>query len=203
MHKGQFSIRRIKPYLFGLVTLITLSAILDHKSILLNLSQFLLVKEEKLQPADVIHVLGGRSERTLYALQLYQRGYGRKILFTGEEVASFLKRFTLRQGVPSDAVIQFESRADNTYQEALELRQLLEEEPTLRSVIVVSSPYHMRRVRWTFEQVLDDQITLQFAPVPFERSRDNRQWWTDRRSQKNVINEYIKLFIYWLKYRSG
>lgn len=203
MHKGQFSIRRMKPYLFGLITLITLSAILDYKSILLNLSQFLLIKEEKLQPADVIHVLGGRSERTLYALQLYRQGYGRKLFFTGEEVAFLLKRYAFNQGVPTEDVIKLESKAISTYQEAQELKRLLENDPTLRSVIVVSSPYHMRRVHWTFEQVLDDQITLQFAPVPFERSRDNRQWWTDRRSQKNVINEYIKLFIYWLKYRSG
>jgi uncharacterized SAM-binding protein YcdF (DUF218 family) len=177
--------------------------ILSYHSILLSLGHFLLVKEEKLQPADVLHVLGGRSERTLYALQLYRQGYGRKLFFTGEEIAPLLRSYTINQGVPAKDVIKFESKATNTYQEAQELKRLLENDTTLRSVIVVSSPYHMRRVRWTFEQVFDDQIDLQYAPVPFDKSRDKRQWWTDRKSQKKVVSEYIRLFAYWLKYRSG
>jgi len=203
MPKDQISIRRLRFYLFGFAALLALSVTLDYRSILLSLGQFLAVKEEEeLQPADVIHVLGGRFERTYYALQLYQQGYGRNLFFTGKEVAPLLKNYAAGQGIPATHIINFESRATNTYQEALELKQLLDNEATVQSVIVVSSPYHMRRVRWTFTQVLDHKTRIQFAPVPFRQTSDHQQWWTDQKSWEHVVKEYLKLLFYYVKHYS-
>lgn len=204
MNKDQFSIRRLRSYLLGLVTLLVLSIVFDHRSILASLGQFLTVKrEEELQPADMIHVLGGRLERTEYALQLYRQGYGRNLFFTGKEMAPLLKWYATSHGIPAHHIINFDSRATNTYHEALELKQLLVNETTVRSVIVVSSPYHMRRVRWTFRQVIDDQINLQFVPVPFTQTSDHWQWWSDHNSRKKVIKEYLKLLGYYMRYQFG
>ncbi len=58
---------------------------LAHEPILLSVGNFLIVSDD-LQPADLIHVLGGDVERIDYAIELHQQGYGEKILFTGGRV---------------------------------------------------------------------------------------------------------------------
>jgi len=71
----------------------------------------------------------------------------------------------------------------------------------IRSVIVVSDPYHMRRARWTYRLVLGDSVKLLMAPVPFELSPYRHEWWTDKESRKMVRHEYSKILYYYLKYR--
>lgn len=166
----------------------------------MSLGQFLLIEEEELRPADIIHVLGGRYERYRYTLQLYRQGYGCKLFFTGEEIAPLLRRAAIFHEVPIADVIPVQSRAINTYQEALELKQLLAQHPQLRSVIIVSSPYHMRRTRWIFGQVLGPQVDIQFAPVPFGQTADQPQWWTDGKSREKVAQEYLKLLLHFMRY---
>jgi uncharacterized SAM-binding protein YcdF (DUF218 family) len=202
MAKTLWWARRVKASLLGLATILALSTtILGHRTILMSLGQFLLIEEEELRPADVIHVLGGRYERTRYTLQLYRQGYGHKLFFTGEEVAPLFMRAAIFQGVPIADVIPFQSKAINTYQEALELKQFLAQEPQFRSVIVVSSPYHMRRARWIFGQVMGPQVDIQFAPVPFGQTADHQQWWTDGKSREKVAQEYLKLLLHFMRYQ--
>jgi uncharacterized SAM-binding protein YcdF (DUF218 family) len=89
--------------------------------------------------------------------------------------------------------LPIESWARNTYEEALELNQFLGRDSSVQSVIVVSSPYHMRRAQGTFQEVLGDQVALQFAPVPFAMARHQQQWWLDAGSRKMVMGEYFKI----------
>ena len=68
------------------------------------------------------------------------------------------------------------------------------------SAIVVSSPYHMRRVKMIFSKIYRDSgIELQYSPV-----RDSwfnvEKWWTRERELVTINNEYIKLIFYLLKY---
>ena len=53
-----------------------------REPILLAVGDFLVI-QDRLQPADVIHVISGLDERTDYAIQLYKQGYGKTIFFTG------------------------------------------------------------------------------------------------------------------------
>ena len=39
--------------------------------------------QDKLQPTDVIHVIADPDEQRDYAIQLYQKGNGKKILYAG------------------------------------------------------------------------------------------------------------------------
>jgi uncharacterized SAM-binding protein YcdF (DUF218 family) len=188
-------LQRKSVLLGGSIILLLLGLFLAHKPILLSIGSFLVV-EDDLKPADLIHVLGGGFDRLDYGLQLYEQGYGRRLFITGGDDASAYRAYVLANGADPEHILPAASWAVNTYEEALELKQFLDRESSVQSVIVVSSPYHMRRAQWTFQEILGGQVTLQFAPVPFETARHQQQWWLDAGSRKIVIGEYFKLLFY-------
>lgn len=170
-----------------------------------------LVIQDALQPADVIHVIAGPDDRTDHAIQLYKQGYGNIIFFTGgwcvfhgyyhgqhgaERAAA--------QGVQPESVAIDDSPVTSTYAEALRLKEFIAHSSApVRSVIVVSDPYHMRRVRWTYRRVLGQEVRVELAPVPFGASSYQRRWWEDPASRDYVKNEYMKLIYYVVRYQLG
>jgi uncharacterized SAM-binding protein YcdF (DUF218 family) len=180
---------------------------LVREAILLVVGDFLVV-QDKLQPADVIHVIAGPDEQTDYAIQLYQQGYGKEIFFTGGWCV--LHNFwhgrhgrdrALQRGIPSKAIAIDESPVTSTYSEVMRLKEFIDHsEGPIQSVIAVSDPYHMRRARWTYRQVLGDKVELRMAPVPFDLSPYKRRWWTDVESREMVKDEYTKILYYYARY---
>ena len=156
-----------KQFIFGGSTFfLLLGLFLVHQSVLFAIGDFLIV-EDKLKSADLIHILGGGFDRLDYGLQLYEQGYGRRIFITGGDDAIVYRAYARANGAEAEHILPPASWAVNTYEEALELKQFLDRNSSAQSVIVVSSPYHMRRAQWAFQDVLGDQVNLQFAPVPF------------------------------------
>jgi uncharacterized SAM-binding protein YcdF (DUF218 family) len=181
--------------------------LLAREAILLGVGKFLIVRDE-LQPAHLIHVLGGDVERIDYGIELHKQGYG-KILFTGGRVelplvnttySRLAREYAESKGVRAEDILPDESTATSTFEEVLELQKILRHDASLQSIIIVSSPYHLRRARWIFKKGLDKRVTLQFAPVPFEKSRQKQRWWTEELSLQAVVNEYLKMPFYILKY---
>jgi len=137
-----------------------------------------LVVQDDLKKADVIIVLGGASgERTLQAVDLYKKGYAPRILMCG---GKGVWRFTwgevmgdlaVERGVPRDAVIA-EGSSRTTIEEALNAKRVMEERG-FKSAIVVSSPYHMRRVSLLFGKVFKGSgMSLIFYPAQEEIMED-------------------------------
>jgi uncharacterized SAM-binding protein YcdF (DUF218 family) len=164
---------------------------------------------DELQPADVIHVISGPDDRTDHAIRLYQQDYGERIFFTGNWCSTIQanhaergKERAIAQGVPPQAIATDGSRVTSTYSETVKLKEYFtNNELSFESVIVVSDPFHMRRARWTYEQILGDQFSIQMAPVPFDESPYQRRWWSDGRSREYVKNEYLKMAYYFVRYR--
>ena len=187
---------------------LTIILVLFRERWLVLVGDFLVV-EDTLRPADVIHVIAGEDYRTDYAIQLYKKGYGKTLFFTGGwckihqyNHGEHAKEISLRQGVPLEAIAFNDSGVTSTYMEAEKLKEWIERNPDpVRSVIVISDPFHMRRVRWTYRKVLGDQIQLQMAPVPFDLTPYQRTWWKEADSRKMVREEYSKLIYYFLRYQ--
>jgi uncharacterized SAM-binding protein YcdF (DUF218 family) len=78
---------------------------------------------------------------------------------------------------------------------------IAQSEGPIRSVIVVSDAYHMRRTRWTYRRLLGGEIRVQMAPVPFEASPYPRRWWADSASRSYVKDEYLKMAYYIARYQ--
>jgi len=162
------------------------------------------VVQDALQPADVIHIIAGADYRAEYAIRLYQEGYGKRLFFTGGwcpeiqgEHGELGRALALERGVPAGAIVTDDTEVTSTYAEVLRLQAYIAQSPEpIRSVIVVSDPFHMRRVQWTCWRVLGPGVRVQMAPVPFELTPYRRRWWADPASRQYVRDEYLKTWYY-------
>ena len=190
------------------VVLVVVLLFVAHEPILLAVGDFLVI-QDALQPADVIHVIAGPDDRTDYAIQLYKQGYGKRMFFTGGwcTIHGYYHgqhgaERAEAQGVEPDNIAIDESPVTSTYAEAVLLKEFMARSPTtVRSVIVVSDPPHMRRARWIYRLVLGREVTLEMEPVPFGVSTFQRRWWADEGSRAYVKDEYLKLVYYYARYR--
>ncbi|MEW6725671.1 YdcF family protein [Desulforudis sp. 1088] len=147
--------------------------------------------------ADVIIVLSGdKGERLEHAVELYDKRVAPLLLVSGGKVyasltaAEMMRDHAVRLGVPPSMIIT-EDRADNTVENALFTRPLLEERG-LHSAVIVSSPYHMRRVKYVFDRVYGGSgIKLTYSPSP--GWFDPESWWRTPDGQSIVLSEYLKL----------
>ena len=188
--------------------LLALIAFFVRETVLQAVGDFLVIQDD-LYPVDVIHVIAGADHRTEHAIQLYKQGYAKTLFFTGGWYTSHNYyhgehgfQQALAQGVPKEAIDYDDSPVTSTYSETVLLKAWIDQSPApISSVIVVSDPFHMRRARWTARQVLGEGVEILMAPVPFEKTPYNQQWWVDETSQRYVKEEYQKLVYYLLRYK--
>lgn len=168
-----------------------------------------LVVESPLDKVDVLHVIAGDDERVAYAIRLYNEGYAGRLFFTGgwcdvlqDEHGRLAREQALEAGVPEAAIVIDDTPVTSTYMEAQRLKMWMDQQPTaVESVMVVSDPFHMRRVKWTYRWLLGKHVRLEMAPEPFGMSLHQRRWWLDDGSRRMVGSEYLKLGYYLLRYR--
>ena len=190
--------------IFALLALI----IVTHSLWLEAIARFLIVKDD-LVSADVIVILGGgESDRVRCGVELYQKGYGKRMIVTGtkHEFPGFVttwpqlaRREAVSLGVPEDAII-LEERPTSTYEDAkYVMEDMIDNE--FKSAIVVSSAHHTRRARMIFRKVFEDRkdISLQFS-YPEDGKFQIHRWWTREAELIGVVNEYCKLMLYFFKY---
>jgi uncharacterized SAM-binding protein YcdF (DUF218 family) len=185
-----------------------ISLVLFRERWLTLISDFLIV-QDTLKPADIIHVIAGDDYRTDYAFQLYQEGYGKTVFFTGGWCDIHLHDHGLRargkalaQDLPLDSIASDDSEVMSTYMETEKLKEWMANNSSpVQSIIVGSDPFHMRRARWAYQKVFGDQVKIQMAPVPFERTPYQSAWWKDGDSRKHVAEEYFKLSFYLFRYQ--
>jgi uncharacterized SAM-binding protein YcdF (DUF218 family) len=182
--------------------------ILFHERILLAVGDYLVVQDD-LQPAGVIHVIAGEDYRTEHAIYLYQQGYAQTLFFTGGwcEYHHYYhgqhgKEVALAAGVSEQAIAFDDSTVTSTYAEAERLKAWVDQRPNpIRSLIVVSDPFHMRRAQWTYRQVFGNEVEILMAPVPAEQTPYQPRWWEDQRSKRYVRDEYQKMIYYIARYQ--
>ena len=179
-----------------------------YQPILLAIGDFLVVQDD-LRPADLIHVVSGPDYRTDYGIQLYREGYGSTLFFTGGwcpliqgNHAQRGETIAVSDGVPAQAIAIDGAEVHSTYEEIVRLKEYIEASPApVRSILVVSDPYHMRRSRWAYRHVLGDTIQVRMAPIPFDLTPYERQWWKHEESAQYVEDEYVKMVYYVARYQ--
>ena len=178
-------IKKIILYLTALVALLP---------ILLFLGRPLLVVDEKPKKADVIIVLSGDSGRLEKAAALYKEGYASYVMLSRANGKGVNIQKAVELGIPEDRIIP-EDKATSTYTNALYSKSLMEKYD-FSSAIVVSSDYHMKRTKMTFESVFKD-TDIDLTYVASQRSEN--AWFLDDKNIKYTLREYIKLLGYLMK----
>ena len=165
--------------------------------------------EDRLERADLCHVLAGPHYRIHYGVDLHRRGFCERLVFIGAygrsnglTYADRRRQLAIRRGVPAEAILTDDTRVYSTYAEIERLGAVIDDIAFDRKPIVmlISDPYHMRRTRMVFSWLAGDQATPLMAPVSFERSDFERTWWLDAWSIRMVISEGIKMAYYATRY---
>jgi uncharacterized SAM-binding protein YcdF (DUF218 family) len=158
-----------------------------------------LVLEDEPEPADAALVLAGDPdyERTKSAVRLWQAGAVRLLILTGGEPgpgdsSSSLRDVALRLGVPAKA-IRTEEVSRSTHESMLAVRPILEQDG-VRSLAVVTSPYHQRRAVWAAARSLPGVRIVSRPAAPSLWTP--RGWWRSAWSRKIVLTEHLKLAYY-------
>jgi uncharacterized SAM-binding protein YcdF (DUF218 family) len=137
---------------------------------------------------DVIVCLNG-SERVKKAAELYHQGLAPKVILT----AGKDKKDLVRMGIPENRITLAEWPM-TTFQEALAVASIDHRSP-FRSAIVVTDPFHIERVRWTFNHVFKGK-PIRFEVVSSDFPFVKKHWWKDKMSRFYVFSEISKLTYY-------
>jgi uncharacterized SAM-binding protein YcdF (DUF218 family) len=144
--------------------------------------------------SDAIIVLSGGQGRVEKAVELYKAGYAPYIILSNaKEITSRsgdMIQTALNLGIPQD-VIYNEDAAESTYQNA-EFTLSIMKEQNFKSAIVVSSDFHMRRVKLLFDRVYK-KSDIELTYVGSDSGYNAKRWWSDRKSRETTFNEYVKM----------
>ncbi len=165
------------------------------------------------RPADCIFVLAGRQERKTYGIKMWRIGYAAQLILSVHRAE--WRRFS-ELNLESDGGLEsqvsqtppknrhFFVRLDRretfcttvrtglfgTRSEARALAEYLREAP-FRSLLVVSSPAHMRRVELAFRRAFrKNRMQLTFVSVPEKLSLDSSE------ARAEVWEEFRKYLFY-------
>ena len=167
--------------------------------------------------AEAAAVLAGSStyvERASRAAEVFREGRAPRVILTNdgqrggwsreeERNLLFVERAAgvLRAGgVPADRIEVVPGTVSSTYEEALRLREYAAARG-LRTLLVVTSAYQVRRARWTFEKVFEGSgVAVSFEAVPpGEETPPPLTWWLHPQGWRVVAGEYLKMCYYFLR----
>ena len=142
--------------------------------------------------ADGIVVLTGGSSRVSDAMELLADGYGQRLLISGVHPASgasdISRSLTDNQSLLS-CCVDLDRSAVNTRSNAAETRRWVHERG-FKSLIVVTSNYHMPRAIVELSHAMPDITLIPYAVVG-DKWREE-PWWSNGATVRLLLSEYVK-----------
>jgi uncharacterized SAM-binding protein YcdF (DUF218 family) len=211
-------LRKRRPLWLGAVLLAAMVLVgFAHVPILREVASFL-ITEDSLEPAAAIVILGGHLPfREMEAARLYRAGWAPGVVLVrgarreewkalqdlrieAKEGWELSREVLIRQGVPPSAILLPEEEAEGTLEESQAAFRALKTEN--RPVILVTSKFHTRRARLTWNYVTEGRskaIVRAADQDPFDPAR----WWRERRFVLAVVREYLGLVNYYAGFPVG
>jgi len=156
------------------------------------LSQLRVAEIRPERKADGIVVLTGGSSRVSDAMELLAGGYGKRLLISGvhpTNAASDISRSLPDNQALLRCCVDLDRSAVNTRSNAAEARRWAQERG-FKSLIVVTSNYHMPRAILELSHAMPDVALLPFAVVG-DKWREE-PWWTSGATLRLLLSEYVK-----------
>jgi uncharacterized SAM-binding protein YcdF (DUF218 family) len=170
-----------------------------------------LVAQDAWEPTQLVVVLGGNSyERGLAAVDIAQQHPEVKFLATGGNrpmqilaldtsmfEAELTRHWMVKKGVDPSR-IDILTSATSTGEEADEVLTFCKKY-NISHVTIVSSTYHLRRVKWIFHDLFEEnRITTKYYGANSEGFTPDT-WWQNEEGLIVTNNEYVKLLYYMVK----
>jgi len=156
------------------------------------------VVDEAPAASDAIVVLGDdnyRGDRAARAAELFKAGWAPLVVASGRylrpyaSIAELEEHDLTEHGVPRAAVVRYTHFAENTRDEALEIRELMVERGWKR-ILVVTSDYHTRRSRYICTRAFPPGTVLRVVAAR-DSEYDPDRWWHTRQGQKLFFHEVV------------
>jgi uncharacterized SAM-binding protein YcdF (DUF218 family) len=178
---------------------ITLAAVAALIILAILATGWFIAPQDKLEKADAIIVVSGgdTTARTETGVKLWKEGWAPKLVFAGAAAdggtsnAAVMRSLAVSRGVPADATF-IEERSGTTQENAKFLKPVLEAQD-VRTAILVSSPYHTRRVKVTFERVYGKSVHFLVYPAP-DAHWSRSSWWKNAQTTRLTLSEAGKTF---------
>ena len=209
----KFAFYKVLLFLFiALYFVVTLYRI----PLLTALGRYLIVEHEP-EKADVIVCLAGKNvERSLAVVDAYRKGLAPYIFmakkskpdgfeYLTKKVRTYPADFDLFTSImegfqiPEKVILSPVDRVDNTLDEARLVHKFVLERG-FKSLILITSLTHSRRVWLTFTKVFkDDGIKIISLPSHYQLFNP-KDWWKKRKCIKDLVLEYQKVVYYKIAY---
>lgn len=188
-------------------------AALAHRPLLRATGQALVVDDPRERADAIVVVAGSTPSREETAAGLYREGWAPRVLVSRQFVPSRTQRLidmgvrrldfqgesvaTLEKyGVPRDAIVTLDQPVEITETE-LRAVAVVARDRGWRRVILVTSPFHARRVQIIWRRESGGAIEGRLATVPDECTAGDA-WWRRRRCSESVLHEYLGLLALYL-----
>lgn len=189
---------------------------------LLKAGSWLLVSDPVPERLDIVFTFGGEGARVKYSRELmdrfsgahwyisdYRQGYTRLLRRDGYNMKRVSHTDTCSSTLSEVTVLDSWIRSGEAWRLSVgksaqdSLQFISQSASSPLHVGLVSSPYHMRRIKMMVSRTdLHGRVKFHFLPVPMERYDYNRQmfrkWWRHENVKRLVISELQKIVYFWL-----
>jgi hypothetical protein len=145
--------------------------------------------------SDAVILFLGSDDRKKEALHLLDEGYARFLIMPANRQVFTHKYIPVKvsdvtKHTTSSVFSEYPEFYENTHIEVLYAKKMMNA-MGLKSAIMVSSPYHMKRIKIITERVFDSSYVIKLVPSRFEKGENGlRSLWYDL---KNVLMESLKI----------
>jgi uncharacterized SAM-binding protein YcdF (DUF218 family) len=154
---------------------------------------------EPLVASDAIVVISGDEAMARYrdGVRLYRAGWAPRLIFSGAAQdggfsnAEVMRTMAIEDGVPSEAIL-VDPAGDDTYGNAVHTKKLMEAH-SLKSAILVTSPYHLQRAVVTFRGVYDGSGIRVIGRSAPDGAWRKTNWWLKTETRQLTFRELEKL----------
>ena len=161
--------------------------------------------------APIVVLSGGYATRIPKALELYEKGYGNRLLLTTErplnskvthlfptnEQAAEKIAQALNIQVGFEVVPSLKGGATSTFDEAYDLLAFCSEEK-VKHLIIITDSFHTRRALYAFKKVFQGSGVNVEASAALNEVFSEENWWHSDKGISAYLLEPIKLAVYML-----
>ena len=181
-----------------------------------------LVRDDVPVHADaMVLLMGSFPERVMQAADLYDWGKADRLIIVRESMGEY-KRLeergvsvisttdqardaAVKLGIPADSITVLPGDARSTLTEAIVVRNYLSDKPETDTLILVSSPAHMRRASMIFRAAfrdVDKPVYIGCSPSTYS-DFDAKHWWRRKEDIQTVLSEFVKMGSFLLFEKKG
>ncbi len=165
--------------------------------------------------APIVVLSGGYATRIPKALELYEKGYGKRVLLTSERPLNsrvahlFLTNEQQAQKIAQALNVQVEFEvvpslkggATSTFDEAYDLLAFCSKEK-LKHLIIVTDAFHTRRALYAFKKVFQGSDIKVEASAAINDIYSEENWWRSDKGISAYLLEPVKFVVYLLSNRN-